>query len=258
MKGDDDTRSTTHDMDWFHCVNADNGERYHANEVYTLPKRMPLLDGTVLFLVRSGKETPQDYFADKKRRFDLQFQFRLKEPLPKALWYGVELSQPLPCLGPFRQFVLRAVLRFVQLMNGPHSFFCDLQTMAFAVNRSMDRLVRSKNTRHHDKIPVLGEAVVESPASMAYRATHGTFDWNTNDTYTSACLSAYFDFFQWQVVNMPAVPSIDLRRLVGPQHFSFVMYCGKPGAEGTTKLLTLELSNARKVPLGPCAAKLQR
>jgi len=235
----------------FYCIDKETGERCWVNS--TAPQRISkdFIEGDLMFLVRDDEHS---YFEGMKRRFDVQFQFQLKQET-QTVWYGVELDETLE-LSYMQNMIATGSLGFCKRMN-PGSFYSRLSRepcMVFKVEHSMDRIAR---TEPGDSPPCLGEPIHETAKSIKKRAKHG-MDWNTRDTFTISCFSAYFDFLSWSCINIPFMPNFDVTKVVGEQPFRLTAYVlkdenGEHIAANKTYIYNMEISNTTKTRLGSAA-----
>lgn len=234
-----------------YCIDKETGERCWINS--PTPQRISkdFIEGEIMFLVRDEE---QSYFEGKKRRFDVQFQFRMKQPR-KTIWYGVELDESLELTG-MQNILAKAGLGFCKRMNPGsfHSCLTNEPCMVFRVEHSMDRIAR---TEDGETPPRLGEAIYETPKSIKKRAKYG-MEWNTRDTYTISCFSAYFDFLSWSCINIPLIPNFDVTKVVGEQPFRLTAYTlkdedGEHVVANKDYIYNMEIINPSKTTLGPCA-----
>ncbi|CAB9514775.1 expressed unknown protein [Seminavis robusta] len=237
-----------------YAIDKETGERCWVNAKAPRSVSNESLEGDIMLLMRDGEHS--GYFEGRQRRFDLQFQFRLKKKT-NTMWYGVELDESLN-LGTVQRLTAKAALGFCQKMN-PGSFHSRISKepcMVFKVANSMDAIAR---TVPGDFLPCLGEAIEESRESIRKREKEG-MEWNTRDTFTISCFSAYFDFLSWSIMNLPVIPTIDATKVVGTQPFRFVLYTlknedGPHVPENKNYVFNLEICNPSKTTIGPAAMK---
>lgn len=213
-------------------------------------------DGHVMLLVRTPdvdmkktchhhiSENPariSDYFRDKKRRFEFQFQIRLKKVPVGPLFLGCELEHPIK-VGTLTKGLVNLLLAMVRRINpGFHySWGPDMggsakakaamarnefekTHLSFPVEASMDRIVI---TKPGEALPELGFELMESNESVKRRRKMGagSVDWNTEDTYTMCLWSAYVDWIKWRSINVPGVAPFSLSRVTGTQPIYLSVY----------------------------------
>lgn len=201
-----------------------NGSPYQFSTDY--------FSGTVLVLIRPPDvDTSQDkvavYLRPKQRRFEFQFQIRLhKVPSPgQRLYFACSLAQPIT-LGVIQRAFVGASMAFCKSSNPTFHYNVtgnseELPHMAFPVEQGMNRVVA---TAPEQVPPTLGGAIEESDESVHRRKKGGTVNWNTSDTYTLSLWSAYVDFLDWKVLNLPGIRPFALSRVIGTQPIYLTLY----------------------------------
>jgi hypothetical protein len=211
-----------------------------------------------------------DYLRAKQRRFEFQFQCKLKKrPTGKAIYFACHLDEAIK-MGVIQRAFVGAAMAFVKTTNP--TFHYSIQgskptpdgkwekpCMSFTAEGSLDRLVV---TKAGDPVPALGGELYENPESIKYRKKGGLVDWNTEDTYTMALWSAYVDFLDWRVINLPGIRPFNLSSILGQQCINLTLYVIDEN-RGTDKhyqkdietIVHFELSNERAAALGPAARK---
>lgn len=234
-------------------VDCDNNTRIVPNgEPATLSNAC--FEGKVMLLVRTPDvDNPNDpalesmaecpkrvsnMFKDKKRRFEFQFQVRLKRVPQGPLFLGCELENAIR-VGVITKGLVNMLLAMVRRINpGFHySWGPDQRAdkkgkdmgnyekthLSFPVEASMDRIVISKPG---ETPPSLGQELIESNESVKRRRRLGAgcVDWNLDDTYTMCLWSAYCDWIEWKSMNVPGMSPFGLSRVTGEQPIYLSVY----------------------------------
>lgn len=263
-----DTEDLADDFDNLVAVDDDDHAGHHpelrqmcvmncANKTRIIPNSPPTcLDnecftGSVMLLVRTPDvddgstqgmdELPlkiSNYFKGKKRRFEFQFQIKLKKVPTGPLFLGCELEHAIK-VGTLTKGLVNILLAMVRRINpgfhyswGPERKLdqADLQSgnyekthLSFPVEASMDRIVI---TKPGETPPTLGEELEETAESVKRRRKMGagSVDWNLEDTYTMCLWSAYADWIKWKSLNVPGVAPFSLSRVTGTQPIYLSVY----------------------------------
>ena len=208
--------------------------------------------GKVMLLVRTPDvDSPRDktelgdtakrvsqYMKGKKRRFEFQFQIKLKRVPTGPLFLGCELEKAIK-VGAMTKGLANVLLAMVRRINPGfhHSWGPDIkgspQTiesgnyekthLSFPVEASMDRIVISKAGENP---PEMGHELYESNESVKRRRRMGcgSVEWNLEDTYTMCLWSAYCDWIKWKSMNVPGVSPFSLSRVTGTQPIYLCVY----------------------------------
>jgi hypothetical protein len=231
-----------------------------ANSARIVPNGPPVVldnecfEGKVMLLIRTPDvdnakdphistlaETPSrisTYFKGKKRRFEFQFQIKLKHVPQGPLFLGCELENSIK-IGTITKGLVGILLAMVRRINPGFHFAwgpdnkTDASAIAsgdyekthisFPVEASMDRIVISKAG---EDPPTLGHELFETNESVKRRRKMGagSVDWNTSDTYTMCLWSAYADWIKWKSLNVPGVSPFLFSRVTGKQPIYLSVY----------------------------------
>lgn len=271
------------DLAPFYIMNGNSGERTNPNGVFThlsnewiemdmLPMiRTPDVDDPTAPQGTPFNSKMSDYFKTRQRRFEFQFQFKLKKSVVgKSIYFACELEDPIK-LGIVQRAFVGAAMAFMKKTNPSFHYSitgspdrdgdgsCEKPHMAFTVLGSMDRVVISKPG---ETPPELGTELFEDPESIKSRKKGIPIDWNCDDTYTFALWSAYVDWIDWRVLNLPGIRPFDLSSILGNQSINVALYMidqscttGKHFRKDLYSILDLEFSSMQHSTLGPMAQK---
>eukprot|EP00934_Nitzschia_sp_Nitz4_P005934 Nitzschia sp. Nitz4//scaffold143_size57137//47798//52921//NITZ4_006522-RA/size57137-processed-gene-0.41-mRNA-1//1//CDS//3329536470//5924//frame0 len=266
----------------FFIVDADTNERIYPNSETPTHISNEWFELDMLVLLRTPdvddsmakKGLPYnskwvEYLKPKQRRFEFQYQMKLKKiPKNKAFYFSCEVEEPIK-MGVVQRALVGAAMAFMKSANPtfhysitgskdrPEDGRYEKPHMSFTVEYSLDRLVV---TKPGEKPPELGNAIVEDPEALKQRKKGAPVDWNLEDTYTMALWSAYVDFIDWKVLNLPGIRPFGLAPILGNQAFCMSMYLieekrdnDKHYQKDITNVIRLELSNDRHAEKGPSA-----
>jgi hypothetical protein len=238
-------------------VNCDTGRRIIPN---TVPDQLDneCFTGQVMLMLRTPdcddpkERTPDmgdtalrisDYLQDKARRFEFQFQIKLKKVPTGPLFLGCELEHPIK-ISRWTKGLAGVLLAMIRRINSGfhYSWGVDQHSrkhpvdpkdmdagmyenthLSFPVEASMDRIVI---TKPGETPPELGHELYESNESVKRRRRMGagSVDWNLEDTYTMCLWSAYCDWIQWKSLNVPGIKPFPLGSVTGKQPIYLSVY----------------------------------
>lgn len=267
-----------------YIIDANTGERIYPNTATPTHISTEWFEMDMMVLIRTPDvDDPKaekgmpcnkqwaDYLRGKQRRFEFQYQIKLKKvPQNKAVYFSCELDEPIK-MGMIQRAFVGAAMAFMKSTNptfhysitgskerSPDGKF-EKPHMSFTVEGSLDRLVVSKPG---ETPPQLGTVIEEDPESMKKRKKGVPVNWNLEDTYTMALWSAYVDFLDWRVINLPGIRPFGLSSVLGTQPFYLTMYMiddnrdnDKHYQKDITNVINLELSNNKEAERGPSAVK---
>jgi len=229
-----------------------------SNQIRIIPNGEPFplendaFSGHVYLLVRtpdvdSAKEPKpdlesaravSDYIKGRQRRFEFQFQFKLKKVPEGPLFLGCEGEKQIK-VGRVAKGLVSFLLAMIGRINSGFHYSWgitkdtteeDIETgdyekihLAFPVEASMDRIIVSKPG---EPLPQLGQELPETAESVKNRRKNGagTVEWNTENTYTMCLWSAYMDWIQWRVMNVPGLRAFPLSVVTGSQPIYLCVY----------------------------------
>jgi len=118
----------------------------------------------------------------------------------------------------------------------------------------MDRFTA---TKRGEPLPELGKEIVEDKDTMKERKKGKKIEWNVDDVYTMAMWSAYLDWVDWQLMNFPGIPKLNVTSIAGVQPIKLTLFT-TPGVSDSVAgkdvkrhmIFSMEVSNAIKSTLG--------
>ena len=267
----------------FYVIDSYSGERVYCNASKPHHISNEWFDMQMLVLIRTpdvddpsngrgtaANEKVADYMRSKQRRFEFQYRVRLKKkPVGKQVYFSCELEEPIK-MGIVTKAFVGAAMAFMKSTNPTFHYSVtgskessdgryEKPHMSFTVEGSLDRLVVTKPGQ---KPPELGKPIHEDPESIKRRKKGVLIDWNTKDTYTMALWSAYVDFLDWKVLNLPGIRPFGLSSVLASQPIYLTMYLieddrdnDKHYRKDISEIIKIELSNDVVSAKGPDARK---
>jgi len=186
----------------------------------------------------ASAQAASEYLKGRQRRFEFQFQFKLKKVPTGPLFLGCEGEKRFK-LGRVAKGLVSFLLAMIGRINSGFHYSWgitkdtteeDIESenyekihLAFPVEASMDRIIVSKPG---EPLPKLGQELPETPESVKNRRRNGagTVEWNTENTYTMCLWSAYMDWTQWRVMNVPGLRAFPLSVVTGTQPIYLCVY----------------------------------
>uniref|UniRef100_A0A7S4RNJ3 Domain of unknown function at the cortex 1 domain-containing protein n=3 Tax=Ditylum brightwellii TaxID=49249 RepID=A0A7S4RNJ3_9STRA len=279
------------ELEPLYVMNKITGERFIPNTNKLIEIDSDLFYGNMLMMFRTSDadsdetsaSTPRrgsssnaandavtNYFRTKQRRWEFQFQLKLKRLPTSPIYLGIDVDDSIK-LGMIQKALMGAIMNFVKKNNAGMSYSLTEGTInaqklqegryeknhvALPVESSMDRFVA---TKPGEPLPQLGEPIYEDPASIKKRKKGDyVVDWNIDHTYTFGLWSAYIDYLKWKILNIPGVRPIALSSVIGSQPLNMAVYSTSSQKHyqcDIEKYVSIELSLEKTTVLGPCAKK---
>jgi Protein of unknown function, DUF547/Protein of unknown function (DUF1769) len=176
------------------------------------------------------------------------------------VFFACEVEEPVK-MGMLQRAFVGAAMSFIKRMSNNSIAYSitgseeENPHMAFSVEIGMPCIIV---TKPGETLPTLGEDLVEDPERLKRRLKTGLVDWNTEDTYTMAMYTSYFDFLSWQSMNFPGIKPFDLSSVLGPQPIHLTLYVLPFGQDKHTRkskeiCANLEISNSNHTEIGSAA-----
>jgi hypothetical protein len=179
----------------------------------------------------------REFFAQRKRRWELRWQGVFKKPISSPIVFGAEI---LSSRIPKRNFASRALLSLLLKFSGSlaRNRGADLYTNIVDDVSAGDCSVRYFHFPVHSSDLILSTQAGEVPPDISEAAQlqstpihadsksvfKNCVDIDISCVYTFVFYSMYADFVSWDVCNVPlGINGMSLNRLVGNQPISVVM-----------------------------------
>jgi hypothetical protein len=249
-------------------------ERVFPNNGVAVDIDTELFTGKMLLMIRtpdvdnkqlSSEDNPiVAFFKGKQRRFEFQWQFKLKQVPKGEVCFCAELDEPID-MGIIQRALTTTALRFCKKMNPGFSYYLSdsyerPSYLSFPVGTSMDRFTSTQPGGQLD-LPELGTDIVEDKESRLQRMKGKKIDWNVDDVYTMSFSSMYLDFIDWKLMNFPGLKPFSINTVAGIQPMKLTLYTHGMGHDEMAKrkssaqtqrniVFSMEVSNANKSVLG--------
>lgn len=250
-------------------------ERVFPNNGVAVDIDTELFSGKMLLMIRTpdvdNKELSSEvdnnpiaaFFKGKQRRFEFQWQFKLKQVPKGEVCFCAELDEPIE-MGIIQRALTTTALRFCKKMNPGFSYYLSdsydrPSYLSFPVGTSMDRFTSTQPGQLD--LPQLGKDIVENKESRLQRMNGKRIDWNVDDVYTMSFSSMYLDFIDWKLMNFPGLKPFSVNTVAGIQPMKLTLYTHSMGHDELAKrkssaqvqrniVFSMEVSNGNKSVLG--------
>ncbi|GAB5360279.1 hypothetical protein AAMO2058_000614300 [Amorphochlora amoebiformis] len=246
---------------------GDEGEEMEFNSATGIPFETPTFKGRAIFKLRPTELSEmsiayQQYFRPRARKFSLQIQGRFKKPTSGIIWLGAEVGHcdssrgvDAMQLGFIRKTLCKMVLNTINLMRGAilHYSFGDgdqLPHIVLPLYIAADTFVE---TDEKDLPPNIGVRMFpEDIKSQKVRRKSNTKarKFELDKTYSFSLHNSNLDLFNWIVVGIPGIRSMDLTKYWQDMPLRIVAYSttgpftNPHTAVNKTYLFCFELSNS--------------
>jgi len=246
-------------------------ERVYPNNDVAVNVDTELFTGKMLLMFRTpdvddhekqSSDNPiVSFFKGKQRRFEFQWQFKLKQVPKGDVCFCAELGEPIE-MGIVQRALTSTALRVVKKMNPGFSYYLSdsydrPSYLSFPVGTSMDRFTATKSKQVD--LPELGTDILEDHESILQRKKGKKIEWNIEDVYTMSFSSMYLDFIEWKLMNFPGLKPFSVNTVAGIQPIKLTLYThGMKCDERVAKkeevqryiVFSMEVSNSHKSTLG--------
>jgi Protein of unknown function (DUF1769) len=217
----------------FFVIDTSKKERIFANTTTAYQLDTEYFKGQMMILIRTPNvdeathtkpeidqndenSSAVNFFREKLRRFEFQFQVKLKRVPVGRVYFACELQETIT-LGVIQRAFVGAAMAFVKSTNksfhyslsgtppesdGSDDLRYEAPHMAFPVEEGMNRVIA---TPPGQTPPPLGGEIFEDPESIKKRKKGFRMEYNTSDTYTFSLWSQYVDFLEWRCLNLPGI-----------------------------------------------------
>ena len=209
--------------------------------------------GRVLILHREPANSAtssryRSYFADRRRRWELRWQGKFKQPLEGPIVFGGEIAAAeTPKLNFASRAFVSLLLRFSQSLarNRGSDMFSnrvsegDDETVYFNFPvQSSDMILATPSDKSPPDLTSLVDLLPTADHTKCNDEFRTPSSIDIDKTYTFVFYSMYVDFVSWDIHNVPiGLNGMSLNRIVGNQPLSVVM------RQGNTEYFRLLLAN---------------
>lgn len=228
----------------FFVIDAGTQQRIFPNTKTPFALNTDYFDGKMMILIRTPnvddasqeKGTSENlatskYMSGKQRRFEFQFQIKLKKVPTGRVYFACEIGETIR-MGMIQRAFVSAAMAFVKTTNNSFHYSItgspkspdgkfEKPHMAFPVEEGLNRVVA---TPPGQELPPLGEEIFEDAESIKSRKKGIPIKWNLEDTYTLSLWSAYADFLDWHCCNLPGIRPFGMNKLFGNQPVYLTLY----------------------------------
>mmetsp|Transcript_21108 Transcript_21108/g.59010 ORF Transcript_21108/g.59010 Transcript_21108/m.59010 type:complete len:412 (-) Transcript_21108:25-1260(-) len=193
----------------------------------------------------SGKYPYGEYFRDKKRVWEMRFQFKFtKPPLASKLYFGLELEQYVPVSAATKHAMDGTVAMFKRIIGNQLYHSCGDNPKK--VHGSLERPVFVMPLWAYDQYivtpegetpPRLSDPELQHMGSkrakrvMEFKREIDNIEFRTGPTYTFCFwgVSQHLDVVKWEIKGIPLMPAFSFNRFCGKPPVHLVLYALKSG-----------------------------